>query len=148
MGLFSGKKVKGVVPKSLTVYFQIHPGTKASSGIEDVDYVYKIGGKTIKSGKTGTGGKIELPVPKGKTGTLQVFGSVYKVKLKTVLEPETKLKGIQRRLHMLGYECGSVDGKMGPKTDREILNFEADQGLDTDGVAATARAKLKSVVGE
>jgi hypothetical protein len=40
---------------------------------------------------------------------------------------------IQRQLQLLGYYVGKVDGVFGEKTERAILNFQADQGLRTDG---------------
>ena len=54
--------------------------------------------------------------------------------------------GIQRRLQLLGYYTGKVDGIMGRKTEAAILQFQADNGLRTDGVAgARTRARLDSV---
>lgn len=42
---------------------------------------------------------------------------------------------LQRRLQILGYYSGAVDGKMGSGSERAILNFQADNGLRADGEA-------------
>jgi len=40
----------------------------------------------------------------------------------------------QWTLLKLEYECGSLDGKFGPKTERALKQFQADYGLKADGV--------------
>src|SRR5690606_27472131 len=44
------------------------------------------------------------------------------------LESPDNLMGVQQRLQLLGYYTGSVDGLMGMKSERAILEFQADEG--------------------
>ena len=45
------------------------------------------------------------------------------------------VKSLQNRLLALGYSIvGSADGKFGPKTDKGVRQFQADNGLSVDGV--------------
>ncbi len=51
-------------------------------------------------------------------------------------------KQVQARLNKLGYNCGAVDGGMGPKTLSAIKSFQKSKGLKVDGLVgpATRRA--------
>src|SRR6202042_3606520 len=40
---------------------------------------------------------------------------------------------IQRMLTSLGYDPGTCDGKMGPKTQAAVKQFQTDNGLSADG---------------
>ncbi len=54
----------------------------------------------------------------------------------------SSLKGVQQRLQILGYYTGKVDGLMGEKSERAILEFQADEGtLLIDGVAGPKTQK-------
>lgn len=50
-----------------------------------------------------------------------------------ILGPEDCPFGIQVRLNGLGYNCGVVDGVVGPKTNSAALEFQSDRGLFEDG---------------
>ena len=53
--------------------------------------------------------------------------------------------GIQARLNNLGFDCGLVDGVIGPKTEAAIRGFQQWAGLDVDGVAGPqTQEELKS----
>ena len=53
---------------------------------------------------------------------------------------------LQRSLNSRGYNCGTVDGIMGPRTQQAIMRFQRDQGLQVDGIAGpVTRAKLSEV---
>lgn len=43
-------------------------------------------------------------------------------------------RGRQRALESLGYDPGDIDGAFGPKTKAALSAFQADQGLDPDGI--------------
>lgn len=64
------------------------------------------------------------------------------------LDPVEKPRGIQARLNNLFYECGEVDGIVGPKTRAAIRRFQEDHGLEVDGIAGPkTQAELKGVHG-
>ena len=44
------------------------------------------------------------------------------------------VKTLQEKLNQLGYNVGSVDGVFGPRTEIAVRKFQADKGLDMDGV--------------
>lgn len=50
-------------------------------------------------------------------------------------------KKIQKRLNELGYNCGKVDGLIGPKTKKAIRQFQEDYGLEVDGIAGPITRK-------
>jgi peptidoglycan hydrolase-like protein with peptidoglycan-binding domain len=59
-------------------------------------------------------------------------------------EAATTIEGVQRRLRALGYQIGNagddkigVDGKLGPRSDRAIHDFQADHKLVIDGNAGS-----------
>lgn len=138
--------------RKLKVYFQRFPGkagTDADRGIADVEFVLRAGGRVIDKGKTAADGSIEMLVPAGLPVELEVFGTKYDVSIQPFLEPESQVKGQQRRLSMLGYELGKPDGTFGEKTDRAALSFQADQSLEPDGIVGNnTQSKLKSELGE
>jgi peptidoglycan hydrolase-like protein with peptidoglycan-binding domain len=45
----------------------------------------------------------------------------------------TRNEEIQLRLNELGYNCGVVDGKIGPITRKAIMKFQRDNNLEVDG---------------
>ena len=42
-------------------------------------------------------------------------------------------KDIQRALKNAGFDPGSIDGKLGPKTKQAIIDFQKEKGLKPDG---------------
>lgn len=141
-----------LVLRKLKVYFQRYPGKgggDADRAINDVEYTLRVAGRVVDKGKTAADGSIEMMVPAGQAAELEIFGTKYDVKIHDWLEPETQVKGQQRRLSLLGYELGNPDGNFGEKTDRAALNFQADQGLEPDGkIGSNTQSKLKSEFGE
>jgi peptidoglycan hydrolase-like protein with peptidoglycan-binding domain len=140
-----------ILPK-LKVYFQRFPGkagTDAERGIADAEYVLKVGGRTVDKGKTAADGSVTIQIPAGQAAVLEIFGTTYNLSIIRGLEEVTAVRGQQRRLSLLGYEVGEVDGTHAGKTDSAILNFQADTALDPDGVAGGGtRSKLTSEFGE
>lgn len=141
-----------LVLRRLKVYFQRFAGkggADSDRGIADVEYVLKVGGRVVDRGKTAADGSVELQIPAGVAATLEAFGTTYDVTIANHLEAEAEVKGQQRRLSMLGYELGGVDGDMGAKTERAALGFQADTGLGPDGDIGThTKARLKTEFGE
>ncbi len=44
---------------------------------------------------------------------------------------------LQSRLGRLGFDCGRVDGILGPRTARALADFQSNCGLNADGVCGT-----------
>ncbi|MCX6827051.1 MAG: peptidoglycan-binding protein, partial [candidate division Zixibacteria bacterium] len=105
-----------------------------------------------------------LKIKEGTSCEIEVLGTKYKIQHEPhdVLEAaadnftitswkylgdKTKIKGYQRRLQLLGYYIGKVDGVKGEKSERASLNFQADYGLRSDGViGAISQQKLDDVM--
>ena len=57
------------------------------------------------------------------------------------------VKDLQTNLNYVGYDCGTVDGDFGDKTDKALRKFQSDYKLTVDGkYGATSKAKLEEVV--
>lgn len=55
----------------------------------------------------------------------------------------SEVKELQTNLNKLGYNCGTVDGNFGSKTDAAVRAFQHDKGLDVDGqVGKDTKAKI------
>lgn len=141
-----------LVLRKLKVYFQRYPGkggADADRGIADVEYTLKVAGRVVDKGKTAADGAITMQVPAGQKVELTLLGTTYEVAIRSSLEKDDTKLGKQRRLTLLGYELGDVDGNWGKRSDHAALTFQADQGLDPDGdVGTNTRAKLRSEFGE
>ena len=145
-----------------TVYFQRSPGLPAGEdrGITGIAFRVLHEGQAIQEGTTEADGKAEVRVV-GDEVTLELLYegapiASYQVTLREdEAEDVTTLTGVQRRLRMLGYHLGDaggegngVDGTMGQRTDRALLEFQIDQGLDHDGVSGNqTEGKLTSAAG-
>ncbi len=60
----------------------------------------------------------------------------------TLVGPNECSFGIQVRLQGLGYDCGAVDGNLGPKSQSAVKQFQSDYGLEPDGIAGSITAEL------
>ena len=59
----------------------------------------------------------------------------------------TEVKELQIDLNYLGYNCGTVDGDFGSKTDTALRKFQSDYKLTVDGkYGASTKAKLQEAV--
>ena len=62
------------------------------------------------------------------------------------------ISDLQARLSAMGFDCGRIDGHMGPLTEAALREFQRNTGIPTDGVCgpATFRAlgRLRKTVGK
>jgi hypothetical protein len=142
-----------VVLRKIKIFFQVYPGTggtDAERGIAGVDYTMTVAANGITAnGTTAADGSVNLEIPAGATADLTILGTAYPVSVRTTIEPRTTTKGAQRRLSLLGYELGGIDGAVGPKTDSATLNLQADSDLNCDGVIGNlTRGQLQAKFGE
>lgn len=143
------------------IFFQKSPAKPAGDtrGIQGINWQVTDGTNVTQSGTTGADGLVEIEV-RGDTATLQILvgGSPVANYLVSIRndppEGDTTIEGVQRRLRAFGYQIGNagtdgngVDGKLGPKTDRAIHDFQADHSLTIDGnVGANTRRALNGDV--
>lgn len=129
--LIKAKKKNVLARPVVAIYFQRYPGVDPNSGITDVPYKLRINGKdkTPKppsNAKTDAEGKISFSLPAKAKAEVEIFGTVYELRYSSKLAGYTSVRGVQKRLNMLGYHTGSVDGKKGAMTERAVLLFQAD----------------------
>lgn len=76
----------------------------------------------------------------GETATTGTTPSIT-VPEDTTLEPGDEGESVelmQEALAALGYDVGTPDGVFGPGTEEAVKQFQADSGLDADGIAGPA----------
>ena len=109
-------------------------------------YVLKLDGKLIR-GQTDGNGLLQHPIPgnaKGGTLLLQNGKEQYPICIGG-LDPVDEVSGIQHRLNNLGFPC-ELDGNLGPRTQRALKQFQAQNKLPTTGKPDDAtKGKLRSV---
>jgi Putative peptidoglycan binding domain len=147
--LFEAGGHAAIRPVTLEVIFQKCPGTAAALGISGLNYQLTVGSNPPQNGTTGADGKVTVRLVPGTTATLNVMGTDYRLSVCGSLEAPNSTHGIQRRLQILGYYTGRVDGVVGKKTEYAVLNFQADNNpLRVDGLAGPqTQNRLKTVVG-
>jgi outer membrane protein OmpA-like peptidoglycan-associated protein len=161
--LTSGSPCEGV-KKIVTfkVVFQRFPGkggTDADRGIGGVPYTLRVTGLPDKTDKTDPDGTVKVVMPADSAAILEILGSSYNLSPRDSIEALNTIQGVQRRLDMLGYHPGAIDGAVGTDTDDSVLKLQADNNKDTDGDQAQAVTQtgpysqaiqdlLKNLVGE
>jgi hypothetical protein len=84
------------------------------------------------------GRNLEVPAPwLKKWGHIHV-DRLYDIEAVRLLGHGDCPFSLQVRLNGLGYECGVVDGIIGPRTKMAIQQFQTDRGLTVDGIAGPA----------
>jgi len=92
-----------------------------------------IGGETFE-GQTSDKGVVELAVPSGATeATLNIDGKVYDLELVDD-QPTDSIEWTQTRLNNLGFDCGPIDGKWGPRSQAAMKLFQQLHGLKPTGL--------------
>ncbi|MEW5977115.1 MAG: peptidoglycan-binding domain-containing protein [Acidobacteriota bacterium] len=93
--------------------------------------------KLVIEDVTGPDGTIEVEVPPTATTAFLKIGAgedLFQMRLKLGgLHPVETATGAQQRLQNLGFDCGPIDGLIGPRTRGAIRNFQAKFGLKLDG---------------
>lgn len=57
------------------------------------------------------------------------------------------VKALQTLLNKLGFDCGTVDGIFGSKTEAAVRLFQAAKGLKVDGIAGEATQEALAIAG-
>jgi|SRR6185295_18433314 len=97
-------------------------------------------GSDMKSGSMGGDKKSDTTGTDAKAGAMKSSGSEPSAKGAGNLE---HVKVVQQALKDKGHNPGDVDGRMGPKTEAALRDFQQKQGLKTTGHAdAETLAKL------
>ena len=106
-----------------------------------------VGAQTFQGLTDGTGLVEQQILPGPTTGFLRVIDGteIHEIVLAVgKLHPVDTPTGIQQRLHTAGFDCGRIDGIIGPITRNAIRRFQTKFGLPPDGIAGPGtRAKLK-----
>jgi peptidoglycan hydrolase-like protein with peptidoglycan-binding domain len=124
-----------------------------------VPFKLRVTGLPDKTDKTDKDGTVKVVMPAGAAAILDIYGSSFELSPKDGIEALDTIKGVQRRLDMLGYFPGAIDGKVGTETDDAVLKLQADNKQDTDGDSAqavdptkpygkTIQDTLKKLIGE
>jgi hypothetical protein len=135
---------------TVELYVQKCSGEDAATGISGVDYIIRIDGQTPVTGTTGNDGKITITSwNPARRCIVEMFDTEYEIQNVPLLEPDSTLEGIKRRLQILNYYQGTINSRMDLETERSILNFQADNpNLRIDGVAGTnTKNRLTSTLG-
>ncbi|MBL4845820.1 MAG: peptidoglycan-binding protein [Planctomycetes bacterium] len=138
-----------VKKRVVEVHLQRSPGPADDRGIEGLAFRVEAEGEELQTGTTPADGKIEVQLVGDQTTLTLLFEdapvATYRVTQRTGdAEEVTLAAGQQRRLRALGYPLGTsgaeengVDGVVGPRTERAILEFQADSELLVDGIVGS-----------
>jgi hypothetical protein len=116
-----------------------------------VRYTLTVGGQSF-AGETDDDGKVEHRIPTESTlGELVLHDAggdeIYLLQLGH-LNPRNDVAGAQSRLHHLGFGCGPIDGKLGPRTRAALRTFQRNHGLEVTGrLDDPTQVKLEEVHG-
>lgn len=132
--------VNTIVFRKVTLRFRQVPGNDAAGALGRATYVVRAGASGV-GGLTREDGSVTLRVPAGGSAMLEIFGSVYEIGTAGPLPPASDLRGAQRRLNMLGYLAGPLDGKQDARTENALLDFQADHEILPTGLLDEATAR-------
>lgn len=135
------------IPEHLRIVFR----DADSEPLQSTSYVLNVDAEN-RQGITDNDGLIDEPIPPdAKKGKLKLTidekedAEEYELFF-GALDPITETTGIQNRLSNLGFECGSADGYLGPRTRGALEAFQRRYNLDANGELNDAtREKLDKV---
>jgi len=113
------------------------------------DYELSISGQKLK-GTTDSTGLMQETIPPDACSASLILGKEKREILLDVghLDPLNSISGMQARLNNLGYDCGAVDGIVGPITRSALKSFQETYQLNITGEADSATLdKLKGEYG-
>ena len=123
------------MPVILRVRLQFFDGEPRA----DESYRLIVDGGTVHTGVTDTEGTIECPIPPNAHKAKLSFDSDSEMDNYSFalgyIDPITEICGVQSRLNNLGYDCGSIDGALGPQTKKELKDFQTKHRLSITGQA-------------
>jgi hypothetical protein len=111
-------------------------------------FILSVEGSPTIQGKTQADGTVEAEIPATATSGFLIVGEgveLFQMELNLgTLHPVATETGVQQRLQNLGFDCGKIDGVVGPRTRGAIRNFQGSVGLNIDGkLTPETRNKLK-----
>lgn len=133
--------------RKLRAYLHAHDG----SALADTDYVLFVKG-TPRSGKTDSEGLLAEDIGDATECRLVIAGQTLELAAGGLNPLEQTddggISGAQMRLRGLGFNPGTVDGKLGPRTAAALRAFQRAQGLMATGeLDAATRQKLTAAFG-
>ncbi|WP_437571822.1 peptidoglycan-binding protein [Sorangium sp. So ce542] len=99
----------------------------------NVAYVLEIDGAARRGTSDADGRIVHRIPPDARRGRL-ILGDdeIYELEFGR-LRPVERVEGVQQRLKNLGFDCGAVDGELGPATRRALARFQEHRGLPASG---------------
>jgi N-acetylmuramoyl-L-alanine amidase len=102
--------------------------------LADEPYVLEIDGQHTE-GRTDSDGLVEISIaPDARHGTLRLTErrQTHQLELGHI-DPIESISGVQARLNNLGFDCGEVDGRLGPQTAAALRQFQSASDLEATG---------------
>jgi hypothetical protein len=122
--------------KGVPEMFRLRLLDQADQPRADLPYVLVIGERTFK-GTTNSNGELQHPIPPDARQahlTVDSGDDVEEIELQLGnLNPRDTVTGVQSRLTNLGFDCGPVDGILGPKTRKAIMRFQRQVKIEPTG---------------
>ncbi|WP_394829018.1 peptidoglycan-binding protein [Pendulispora albinea] len=129
-------KVHTIVVQRPMAHLRLRLSQVDGSPVAGAAYTLRVGWFEAK-GTTSDDGFVEQDIPSHEAhATLSLEGSGVEKPLQLgSLDPIDTVSGVQARLRNLGYDCGPIDGIVGPKTKAGTRSFQRDNPpLAVDGV--------------
>lgn len=115
-----------------------HRGNSSIEPCASLPYLLDIDGQPVVQGETTSEGFIEFSAyPDAREARLLIDPGTPREETFYLevgyLDPISEISGVQARLNNIGFNCGSVDGSIGPRTADALKRFQANVGLEPTG---------------